>query len=353
MFETMTYNGILKRMLAKVPSQMDKREGSIIYDALAPAAMELMGVYLELNRVMDESFADTASRQYLVQRAAERGIVPMPATYAVVKGVFNIEVSMGARFGCSGLTYRVIAKIANGEYRRQCETVGTAGNGNFGALVPIEYIDGLTSAVLTELLIPAEDDEDTEVFRARYFASFESQAFGGNRADYMEKTNAIAGVGGCKVYPVWNGGGTVKLVILDSEWNRPSAELVAMVQNTVDPVVGGGTGLGFAPIGHAVTVQGASNVSMDVRAKFTFVEGYDFDTAVASIRGVMDGYFEELRQSWEGENALIVRVSQLETRILSLPEILDIEGTTINAQSKNIVLDTHEVPVLGVVTGGA
>ena len=54
------------------------------------------------------------------------------------------------------------------------------------------------------MVIPGEDEEDTEVFRQRYMDSLNAQAFGGNRADYLEKVNAIPGVGGVKVYRVWN-----------------------------------------------------------------------------------------------------------------------------------------------------
>ena len=56
------------------------------------------------------------------------------------------------------------------------------------------------------------------------------EAFGGNVADYREKVNAITGVGGVKVYPVWNGGGTVKLTIIASDFTAPSTELISKVQ---------------------------------------------------------------------------------------------------------------------------
>ena len=81
----------------------------------------------------------------------------------------------------------------------------------------------------------------------------DAQSFGGNVADYKERVNAMNGVGGVKVYPVWNGGGTVKLVIINSEFNVPSAELVGQVQTAVDPVQNSGRGVGIAPIGHVVT----------------------------------------------------------------------------------------------------
>ena len=99
----------------------------------------------------------------------------------------------------------------------QCETIGAAGNTLFGTMIPIEYMKGLTKAELTELLIPGEDEEETEHLRERYFDSVKSLSFGGNIADYQEKVTAISGVGGVKVYPACKGGGTVKLTIVNSD----------------------------------------------------------------------------------------------------------------------------------------
>ena len=61
MFEAYSFDTIMERMLSKVSSRFDKREGSVIYDALAPAALELSNFYIALDMVMDEAFADTAS----------------------------------------------------------------------------------------------------------------------------------------------------------------------------------------------------------------------------------------------------------------------------------------------------
>ena len=80
---------------------MDTREGSVIYDALAPAAVELTNAYIEADIILNESFADTASRYYLIKRAAKRGLIPYSATYAVVKGRFtpsDLPIPIGASF---------------------------------------------------------------------------------------------------------------------------------------------------------------------------------------------------------------------------------------------------------------
>lgn len=117
MYENMSVEVILERMIDRVVEQdntLDTREGSIIYNALAPAAVELMGMYIEAQRIMDETFADTASREYLIKRCKERGISPQPATNAILKGVFEpstLEIPIGSRYSLENLNYVVIEKL--------------------------------------------------------------------------------------------------------------------------------------------------------------------------------------------------------------------------------------------------
>ena len=49
----MTYEEILQRMLDRVPNNIDKQEGSIISNALAPAAVELAQMYIEVERILN------------------------------------------------------------------------------------------------------------------------------------------------------------------------------------------------------------------------------------------------------------------------------------------------------------
>ncbi len=351
MYESMTFESILKRMLSKVPSNIDKREGSIIYDALAPCAVELQLMYIELDVILKETFADTASRDFLILRASERGLRPYPSTYAILKGEFNIEVEIGKRFSCGELNYKVISKINDFTYQMQCETIGTIGNRTFGDLIPIEYIQGLSTAMLTELLIPAEDDEDTEIFRARYFNSFNTKAYGGNKADYLEKTNKIEGVGATKVTPVWNGGGTVKLTVVDSTFNKASDVLVELVQETMDPTQDG-KGVGVAPIGHIVTVETVNEVIVNIETLLTFDTGYSFEMLEGTINEVIEEYLAEERKNWGNQGYLIIRIAHIESRILDIEGVLDIVDTKINGASTNLNLDEFELPILGGVTNG-
>lgn len=349
MFENKTFDSIMADMLSRVSNSFDKREGSPIYLALAPAAVELQQTYIDLDVLLAETFADTASRKYLIKRAAERGLTPDPATKTVSKATFNMDVPIGSRFSLDNLTFIATEKIDNYNYKLQCETVGAQGNA-LGILLPIDYIAGLEFAELIEVLIPGADEEDTETFRQRYFDDLESQAFGGNRADYKQKTKELAGVGGVKVYPVWNGGGTVKLVIVDSVFNKPSVELVEAVQLALDPVLHSGKGLGIAPIGHVVTVESVAELTVNVGSTITLASGYVWADVETYIQEAINSYFLELKRTWENEDALVVRISQVESAILRVTGVVDVNATTLNAGSINLILTDVQIPALGAVT---
>jgi len=347
MYENTTFEIILQRMLDRISNIIDKREGSLVYDTSSPAAIEFQLLYIALDTILNETFADTASREYLIKRARERGIIPKEATYAVLQGEFNIDIPIGSRFSCNDLNYIAVEQITTGIYQMRCETLGVIGNKNFGDLIPIDYIEGLETAKLTELLIPGEDEEETEALRSRYFNSLDSQSFGGNITDYKEKTNSLNGVGGVKVYPVWNGGGTVKLVIINSDYEKPSTTLVEEIQTAIDPVQNQGVGVGIAPIGHVVTVVGCSTHTVDITTNITYQEGWNWDSVKPYVEKAIDEYFKELASEWDSVDNLIVRISQIETRLLNVPGVLDIANTTLNGVAENLLIGADYIPIRG------
>ena len=429
MFEANTYEAILRRILARVSSSFDKREGSIIFDATAPSSFEMAVLYAALDYILDETFADTASRDHLLRRAAEFGVYPKPAGYAELLAMCSgVEVPTGTRFSLENteLNYVVLGPITvnpddyNGidftekqTYKVQCETIGTVGNRFFGNLLPIEHLPGLESAAMVALLIPGEDEQETEEFRQEYFESFLGRAFGGNRKDYINKVKTIKGVGAVRVFPVWNYGmepdrfiprkavkdwysaiintlpsevaawlraiytaaeepwftvgGTVKVVILGAEYNPAdpnwvpaSPDLVQEVQEALDPDEYHGEGLGTAPIGHIVRVFGAGVTKIDINFEYTLRAGFSWAAVLQEAQDVIDAYFMELAMDWgmtggermEKEPVRII-VSQLANHLLDIPGIADILLPTlfINGSHENLTLHTDNIPVRGHVNG--
>lgn len=355
----LTYEELMAQKLAGIDDSLDKREGSsMIFNATAGNSVETVQMLFTLKNFIDMVFADTAPREYLIRRAAERGLKPEEATKAKLKGVFNKDVPIGSRFSLEDLNYIAVERIKLGEYILECETTGNIGNIYFGTLIPIEYIDGLQTAELTELLIPGEDEEETEVFRTRYFNSFASTAFGGNRADYKEKVLRMEGVGGVRVYRAWNGGGTVKLVIINSQFEKPNTTLVDKVQKEVDPINQQGEGVGTAPMDHIVTVFAVGEEVINITLNLTYQSGWTWNDVKTEVSQVIDNYFKELAEEWaaartyeEDHQPVVVRVSQIETRILNVTGVIDIGNTQINGGTSNVELDKESIPKRGVVSG--
>jgi len=337
-----------------------------------------------------------------VKRAAERHIYPKEETSAIclMEVVpYDTKITAGDRFNLNDLNYIVTAIMDNkpGLYQLTCETAGIVGNQQLGTLLPIETANELNRmeyAAITEILVPGEDEEDVETFRERYFASFHNQAYGGNKADYIEKVNNIPGVGGCKVIRAWHGGykpsdmiptdavknwfesvqetmsdpevygwlgvvynaacekllttgGTVKVYIISSEFKSPSNILVKNVQDTLDPAVSAGEGDGVAPIGHVVNVIGVKEYPINIGLNIEYHSGYSFATLKASIEEAIEEYFSGLRQSWDSSGSIIVRISQIEYRLLELDGIFDLKDTTLNGQEENITVGMDSIPVRG------
>lgn len=399
MYEAQTYESILARMLQKalsINSNLDTREGSLVWYGDAPAAVELQNLYIALDTVLNETFADTATRPYLILRAAERGLSPQPASPAILQMAITpttLFLPLNTRFSIGELNYYVSADLGSGNYELTCETAGEAGNNYTGTVIPIEYVDGLETCKITSVLVPGEDEEDTELFRQRYLNSLNAQAFGGNQIDYIEKVNAIPGVGGVKVYRAWNGdlkpanmippkeaeawieglsgvpepvklwldtvyaaaknnmftvGGTVKLVVINSTFTVPSPTLVEQVQTAVDPLQNAGEGVGIAPIGHVVRVEGVQEETVDLGFALYYQRGWSWEDVSGYVTEAINGYFLELAQSWaDQDEALVVRISQIESRLLGITGILDIANTTINEKAANHTLALDHIPVLG------
>ena len=182
MFDDITYEDILARCLSAVPSDVDKREGSMIYDALAAGCLEIYNLYNDMNYAFEQSFPDTAESEYLDMLAADRGITRRGATAAVINVSFTgVDVPLGTRFSIDGNTYFVSSVNSDKTvYQLTCEQLGSEGNHASGSVLPIDDISGLKSASIIEISAAGEDEETDQSLRDRYSASVAAYTYGGN-----------------------------------------------------------------------------------------------------------------------------------------------------------------------------
>lgn len=350
MYREQVQDIILERMLERVGARYDKREGSIIWDALAPAAVEFQNFFYALAAVLDEVFPDTATRKYLIKHCVERGIEYYKASPAVVLGEFTpttVDVPIGERFSHEDLNYVVTEKVGDGLYHLKCETVGSIANGQTGRLIPIGYINGLETANIVEIVVPGEDDESTESLRARYFDSLKSEPYGGNKKDYRDWVLAIAGVGGCKIYSgsEWNGGGTVLVVVQDSQYGVPADGFINDIQTIIDPETNSGEGKGIAPVGHFVTVVPVNVETINFEFTLDYNSGHSWDTVKMDVEKAVDDYIAGLNERWQNNDHIVIRIAHIESALLDIPGVLDVKNTRLSV-SKPVpgILDKEKDP---------
>lgn len=372
-----TYEYLMELALSFVPDDRDKRQGSVIYDALAPFCQVLAAGAIQLRQFYTQTYAVTATGEDLDNRVAEQGITRFAATYAVRKISVADEdgnpvvLPLGARFSTVSSTnpvnYTVTAQYVEdgvavpGSYEATCEETGVVGNEYSGNLINITFVQGLASATMSSTLVPARNQETDDELRERYFDTLNQKAFGGNIADYRAKVMELAGVGAVQIYPVWNGGGTVKLSIVDPTYGPCSPEFVASIQKEIDPENAQGeqgTGVGIAPIGHKVTVVTPEEVTINVTANIVLGTNYTLGQVETPIKEAIASYIQSLRQSWADATDLNVYscdvfVSRVSATIVNVLGVSNVTSVTINGAAQDIELiqsgQIQQLPKLGEV----
>ncbi|AZA19808.1 MAG: hypothetical protein DQL95_04965 [Lactobacillus helveticus] len=367
--EAQNYDYWLNLMLDNVPNDIDKREGSIIYDAVAPAAMVSAQQSLSLANIIRETYIKTAQGEFLDYRAVEHGTNRYAATFTEVKARFNddngkpINVEVGDRFASiaeSPIFYTVIKANDDGTAEMQAEEAGTSANSYIGQVLPVTPNDNLAWAEITEVTIPARDEETDEHLRKRLLNTNSLVAYGGNVADYLDMISKINDVGAAQVYPTWAGPGTVKLVIVGNDYRPASAELVHKVKEQIDPEDKTTEGLGLAPIDHRVTVVAPEMLTVSVKSNITLLSESSKATVESGVKQALDDYFKELRQKWNEINqatgrgySLVVYRSQILSKIMTVEGIANASLPLLNDKDSDVILtfnnNVSQIPFLGEV----
>lgn len=354
-FEDQTAAIIEERMLSASPSDIDKREGSVTYDLTYPAAIELERAYVALDVVLATGFADTTYGPWLDMLAREYGLTRKPAVKSTGSLTFSgpdatvIPAGTVASTGGEEPVYfvtKAAATIASGSVTTDAEAQEGGANGNvmagaintlIGDLVGVVTV---TNATFFEGGVDAESDAS---LLARYYERARRPATSGNANQYRQWALEVPGVSDAKVYPIWNGPGTVKIVLLDDEKTAPDATIVSAVQAYIDPTQDG-TGKGVAPIGAIATVAGATEVPINITVKVTLAPGATVAEVKAQIEAGVRAYLEGLAFTDP-----LVRVTRIANVILDIPRVIDYENLLVNGAFANIEIPDGSVAVLGTV----
>lgn len=369
-----TEEGILSRMLEKVPSDMDKSEGSFIWDAQAPVAFMLSEAAIWAQELLRRGFASTAASDNpdfrspeLDLRAAEHGVTRREAVAAsgmvTFTGTAGTTVPAGTLVatpaddvsGEASIEYATTALVTldeQGKGEAAIRAVNPGRSGNVPACViqvMASPVSGVSSVMNTEETKSGTDIESDQLLLERFYAKVRNQGTSGNKAQYTQWANEIAGVGGVEVVPLWKGPGTVALYVLDTDKRAASSDIVAAVQKYIDPTQDG-QGEGLAPAGPVVTIMPATEVEINISVKVqrTKEKPSTLDEIKKLIESGVRTYLKQL--AFYKEDPL-VRYTRITAVLLDIPIIIDFSELEINGQSnQNIEIGSGQVAVLGTVS---
>lgn len=223
----MTKSELQTRMLSEISDEYDKSEGSFFADAVAPVAIELEKSYTAQTDAMASAFVDTSSGAYLDRKCAELGVNKKESTKATVQveivGAVGANIAQGTLVATELVTFATTQAATIGatgiaSVAIECTQAGAIGNVPANTIRFFQIsLESLSSVANSAVTIGGYDTESDDSLRQRYFEKANAPATSGNAAHYKQWAKEVAGVGDAKVIPVWNGPGTVKVVICDSD----------------------------------------------------------------------------------------------------------------------------------------
>ena len=341
MYEHITPETLRADMLENI-DYWSKNEGTMVSTLLAAPAYAIWQWYTNLEAVQYMIFPDENSGIWIDKQANQYGITRKPGEPArcvmTLTGSSGMTVPAGKVFQTPGgiqFTTDADCVLAGGTGTVTATAVeaGTAGNVRENELTVQKSVTrGLTSWTHTAAA-GGVDEETDESLLERYYDRLRKPATSGNVYHYEQWAREVPGVGAVRVIPLWDGPGTVKVVIAGDGYTVPDSEVVTAAADHIEEQ---------HPIGADVTVEAAEAKEIDLYANI-LADG-DADIVKANAEEAARRYLAGLREQWRtGE--VVVRYSEMMAALVEADGVIDVGNLLINGGTSNITSD--DVPVEG------
>ncbi|MCB2309051.1 baseplate J/gp47 family protein [Clostridium estertheticum] len=342
-----TAETIQTRLLEGIDDSYDKSEGSFFSDIVKTNALEFEQQYVVVSEVLDKAFIDTSYGDYLDRKVIEQGIIRNPATHAsghvTITGQEGSTIAIGNKVASDTLTYAVLESktidaTKNMTVAIECDDLGSIGNCPIGAIkyFPVT-LAGLVEVTNGELLTNGYNAETDEELRQRYLEKVQTPPTSGNKYNYLSWAKEVIGVGDAKIFPLWNGNGTVKVVIVDSNKVAADTALINAVITNIEE---------NRPIGATVTVISATEKLINIALTLVIDNAnYKIDQIKESIQINIAEYLATI-----AFQEIYVSYAKIGSLIIATTGVLDYSNLTVNGGTANITVGAEEVAITGTIT---
>lgn len=355
------------RMLANAPENINLVEGDFFWDSTRPAAEEKAEtVQMKLQNILRLAFPQTSYGQYLEFLGEMKSVFKRPPTKSTgpvtIKGVEGTTIRKGHLIGTiatdnsPSIEFSIdnditIGQLGSADTTATCMVYGSIGNVAKNTIkILMKSISGVESITNPQDFKNGTEIEDEESFRERVLEAYRNEPLSGAPRDYKRWAKEVAGVGNVYPQPEWNGPGTVKVLVLDSNGKPAGPDLLKQVRlHIIGKEVDGKntTDEGLSPIGAFVTIGTPDVVTINISATFIIDSSFTIENIIKDIKDQVGRYLQEIEVggivTYKAIDALIGSM------IIRKEGIKDYSNLTINGATDNIQL-VDQVAAIGEVT---
>lgn len=334
MFSNQTYEAIKQRIFDNINIDIDKREGSFLSNMVSPLSEELAKAYINMSDILSLGFIEDTFDTYLDKRVSEFGVYRKQGSKAIgeikVEGKEGAIITNGTLIKANDLYFTVLNDIelpTDNILYVEANEVGykynLLANTEFELVEKNDKVTSLINETDFKNGIDIESDED---LRKRFIKVVNNPSTSGNKAHYEEWALEVNGVSRAIVYPLWNGNGTVKVMVVGND-NKPVLEDVR--KNVEDHITEN------MPIGCQLTVTTPTNLDATIVATIELKEGYEIEEVKQEFEAKINEYLKSVTNEFT--------YSKVYGLLANIIGIEDIGTLTINGGNSNITISEDKI----------
>ena len=334
MFSNQTYEVIKQRILDNINIDIDKREGSFTSNMVSALAEEVAKAYINMGDILSLGFIDDTFDTYLDKRVGEFGVYRKPGTKAIgeikVEGKEGTVITNGTLIKANDLYFTVLNDVelpTDNILYVEANEVGykynLLANTEFELVQKNEKITRLVNEINFTNGVDIETDED---LRKRFVKVINNPSTSGNKNHYEEWALEVNGVGRAVIYPLWDGNGTVKVMIIGNDNKPVTEEIVEACRLHIEENM---------PIGCQLTVITPSLLSVTIKADIGLKEGHELEDIKLEFEASLNEYLKDVTNE--------LTYSKVYGLLVNLAGIGDISNFLINDNNINIAISEDKV----------
>ena len=345
MYEDITVESIKADLLGRLTTDLNLSEGSFTNDMVSGVAYEIWKTYQGLNAVIPIAFVDETSGEYIDKRASEYGLIRKAGTKASAvlyfTGTNGTVIPQGKVFLTSeGMQFVTTKAVTIAEGRASIEAsaseAGEEYNVGAGEInLQIVSLSGLSSVTNETAASGGSDPESDSALVKRLYDYLKRPATSGNTSHYKQWALAVDGVGAAKVTPLWDGPGTVKVLIVGDDNGPVDSAITAKCAAAIEA---------NRPIGATVTVMSAQGLNINVSSAVNVDATTTLTKVKEAFTDALNKYLREI--AFEKYTLVFNRVAYM---LLDIPGVIDYASLTLNGQTGNVIIGDNQVPITGTV----